>query len=351
MSRTLASALRSSPLVFAPVPPPARANRERQAASLEATLGLLERHPRLDAVNVPELIDENHDGRPYYRSSDPRVYAAEIAARSGREVVVNKVVAHLPSAEAVRAWASETVRLGLRHAVLVGGSSRYIPYPGPPVAEANGLVRPILAEADGVVGNIAIPQRTGEAHRMLSKTRAGASFFTTQLLFDAGTVTELARRYDRLCREAGVAPAAILVSVGPVADEADAEFVRWLGAELPEDVERGILDPAGGEAAPRSIDNAVGLFVALRDRVRDEGLAVAIGVNVEQLSSRHLSYAERLVSAIESVLDAPAPAGPPARSEATLRLPGRGLPPEDGPEANARPSTSHGRPSSSTIAP
>ena len=42
---------------------------------------------------------------------------------------MNKVVAHLPSLDAVAAWARETVDRGVRNVVLVGGSSRYIPYP------------------------------------------------------------------------------------------------------------------------------------------------------------------------------------------------------------------------------
>ncbi|MCI4366519.1 MAG: hypothetical protein L3K08_02075, partial [Thermoplasmata archaeon] len=71
--------------------------------------------------------------------------------------------------------------MGIHGAVLVGGSSRYIPYPGPPVAEANRICRPVFARHAGVIGNIAIPSRMGEPHRMLAKTRAGAMFFTTQI--------------------------------------------------------------------------------------------------------------------------------------------------------------------------
>jgi 5,10-methylenetetrahydrofolate reductase len=319
MSRSFGSALRARPLVFAPALPAARASPKRFATSLAETAGLLDRFPRIDAVNVPELVDENHEGRPYYRTTDPRAYGAALAERARREVIVNKVVAHLASGEAVREWAVETVRLGVRYAMLVGGSSRYIPYPGPPVAEANALAQPILAGAGGLLGNIAIPQRTGEAHRMLAKTRAGASFFTTQLLFDSRSVIELLRRYDRLCREGGVAPAAVLVSLAPVGDEGDAGFVRWLGADLPDEVEQEILDPEGGETGPRSIDNARALWLSVRDRVEAESLQVPLGVHVEQLSARHLAHAEQLLRALTPELDpqAGAPVGEAAGPERT----------------------------------
>ena len=308
MARPLALALHAHPLVLSIVPPPARAAPSRLSASLDATLGLVERRSRVDAISVPELIDENHDGRPFYRTADPRAYAAALALGARREVVVTKVVAHLPDEAAVSSWAEETVRLGLRHVVLVGGSSRYIPYPGPPVAAANGVVRPVLAGAGGLLGNIAIPQRTGEAHRMLAKTRAGASFFTTQLLFDPSGILDLLRRYDRLCRDAGVPPAAVLVSVAPVGDEADASFVRWLGADLPEEVERAILEPEGHDISARSVQNARELWSAVRAAVVEQGLSVPVGVNVEQLSARHLGAAEQLVEALEPELERPSSA-------------------------------------------
>ncbi len=303
MARPFASALRDRPLVFAPALPAARASPKRFAASLSETVALLARFPRIDAVNVPELVDENHDGRPFYRTTEPRAYGAAVAEGAQREVVVNKVVAHLPSADAVRHWAEETVRLGVHHATLVGGSSRYIPYPGPPVAEANALAQPVFARAGGLIGNIAIPQRTGESHRMLAKTRAGAAFFTTQLLFDARAVIDLLRRYDRLCRDAGLAPAALLISVAPVGDEGDAGFVRWLGADLPEEVEREILDPDGGDTGPRSIENARALWREVRERAGAEELRVPIGVHVEQLSARHLGRAEQLLQAVVPELE------------------------------------------------
>src|SRR5208282_5563531 len=181
MTRPLAQALLAHPLFFAPVPPPSRTPPHRVVERVEEVARLIEQTPRIDAIDVPELVDENHEGRPRYRTDDPRTYGRTIAERTGLEVIVNKVVAHLESHAALEAWAQETVRLGVRHTVLVGGTSRFIPYPGPPVAEANRVVRPILARSNGLLGNIAIPQRRGEAHRMVSKTRAGASFFTTPL--------------------------------------------------------------------------------------------------------------------------------------------------------------------------
>ena len=187
MRRTLSSALAARPLFFEVTPPSARAPLRRGEDHLEKILGLLRELPRVDLVDVPELVDENHEGLPFYRSGDIRPFATKLGAASGCAVAVNKVVAHLPSTPAVEAWTRETLERGLANVVLVGGSSRFIPYPGPSVLEADRACLPILDAGGGRIGNIAIPQRTGEAHRLLSKTRAGASFFTTQILFESAS--------------------------------------------------------------------------------------------------------------------------------------------------------------------
>jgi 5,10-methylenetetrahydrofolate reductase len=291
MARPLPEALRGVPLFFEPVPPSARAKPSRATADIDAVVELIHSVPRIDAIDIPELVDENHEGRPLYRTADPREYGRTLGERTGREIVVNKVVAHLDDSAAIEHWASETVRMGIRHAVLVGGTSRYIPYPGPAVTEANRICRPILGAAGGLVGNITIPQREGEPHRMLSKTRAGTAFFTTQIVFDADAAFQMVRQYDLLCRQASLVPGAVLLSFAPLVDEQDAEFVRWLGADVPEAAERAILEGDEGGAAQRSVDRALDVWESVSHRALEDGLDVPLGVNVEQISARHLGHA------------------------------------------------------------
>lgn len=303
MRRRLADALRAAPLLFEPAPPSARTPPVRVEERLGEVAALVADLPRLDALNVPELVDENHEGRPFYRSADPRGYGRSLSDRTGIEVIVNKVVAHVES-PALERWAVEATREGLRHAVLVGGSSRFIPYPGPSVVEADRLLRPIFTTAGGLLGNIAIPQREGEAHRMLVKTRSGAAFFTTQLLFDPDAPTRMLRDYDRLCRQAAIPPAAVVLSFAPLADEQDAEFVQWLGADLPEAAEREILEGDEAAAAPRSIDRALAVYRSIVRESRTSEIAVPLGVNVEQISLRHFGLARTLLTAFASELPA-----------------------------------------------
>jgi 5,10-methylenetetrahydrofolate reductase len=305
MSRSFEAALTSAPVFFEPVPPSVRTRTDRVEAYLKELTTRLGDVESLDAIDVPELIDENHDGRPYYRSVDPRQLGRQLAASLQRPVVVNKVVAHLASEKALVDWARETTEQGIRHVVLVGGSSRYIPYPGPPVIEADRICAGILREKGGHVGNIAIPQRQGEAHRMLAKTRAGASFFTTQVLFDSESLRRTLREYDGLCQKAGVPPAAVLLSLAPLADETDAEFVRWLGADIPEAAERWILNGEESTAGDRAIEQARRVWADTRRSADEDGLSLPLGINVEQLTQRHLDVALRMLVDLSRLIERP----------------------------------------------
>ena len=296
-------ALESAPLFFEAIPPSARAAGRRAEEHTERIVELIRHVPRIDLVDIPELVDENHEGRPFYRSGDVRTFAAALGRDAECPVAINKVVAHLPSLAALESWLSETVGAGVANVVFVGGSSRFIPYPGPSVIEADRACLPMVRSAHGRIGNIAIPQRTGEAHRLLAKTRAGASFFTTQIVFESPAVLAMLREYDGLCRRAGVPPAAVLLSFAPMIDEGDVEFVRWLGADIPEPVERELIEGEEGEGAARSIALALRTWAEVTEGLASDGVQVPVGVNVEEFMARHVGAAAELLRAFVGEID------------------------------------------------
>ncbi|MGA8276269.1 MAG: hypothetical protein WB789_04540 [Thermoplasmata archaeon] len=302
---SLRRSLLDHPLFFAPVVPSLRSPAHRIAERVDETARLLLKIPRVDAVYVPELVEENHEGRPRYRSYDPAEYVVHVTSRTGHPGIVTKVVAHVESVSALRDWAERSVRMGVTNVVLVGGSSRRIPYPGPPVEEADRAVVPILEAGGGVVGNIAIPHRADEASRMLRKTKAGVVFLTTQLLFEAQGIIDAVREYGRMCREGGVVPATVILSFAPLGDEDDIEFVRWLGAHLPEDVEQALLQDEQA-LSRRTVELALSVWTEVVAATASAG--VPLGVSVEQVSARHFVSAGDLLTAFSGLL-------PPHRSD------------------------------------
>jgi 5,10-methylenetetrahydrofolate reductase len=299
MRRRLAEALGARPLLFEPVPPSARTPEDKMATYAHRVVTLLQEHPRVDAFVVPELVSENHHGEPHYRSGDVTLFAAKVSQDSGCEAILNKVVAHVHSTKELEAWCAAAIARGTRNMMFIGGTSRYIPYPGPSVAVANAALLPLIHQNSGVIGNVVIPHREHEGYRMLTKTRAGASFFTTQIVFDAEPIAELIHEYGRLCGAYSVAPAAVLLSVAPVADEDDLDFVRWLGAEIPARMEGSLVSEDGSA----SIESAVATWRAVVRASVARGVNVPLGVNVEVVSPRHFAVAVKLLSAIEAQID------------------------------------------------
>ncbi|MCI4367011.1 MAG: hypothetical protein L3K08_04595, partial [Thermoplasmata archaeon] len=110
--------------------------------------------------------------------------------------------------------------------------------------------------------------------------------------------------YGQLCTQAGLVPAAVLVSFAALADEIDAEFVRWLGAEIPESAERSILNGDDHGAGTRSVTHALGVWARLAERHRAARSEVPLGVNIEQISARHLATAVEMLEAFTRGIDA-----------------------------------------------
>src|SRR2546426_11954663 len=141
MPRPSRDALASTPVVLEIVPPGRRVSDKAVNPSVERVRDSVRSLKNLHAVNVPEVLEENHAGQPFYRDLDPRDFAG-LLGDLGVDPIVNKVVAHVPSGSVLRRWIRESVEdHGFRNFVLVGGNSSRVRYPGPTVVEANRIPR------------------------------------------------------------------------------------------------------------------------------------------------------------------------------------------------------------------
>lgn len=281
MAASLSARLRERPVLFEVVPPHRRAGPRAVANAVREIEDAVSQVDGLDAINLPEVLDENHRGEPYYRNMDPRAFGRIVRERVDAPIVTNKVVVHLASVAGFRNWLRESrEEFRLREFVFVGGTSSRHPYPGPGVEEALAETR--RSDPDLVCGVITIPERPGEANRLFRKTLAGCDFATTQVQFESARVIDLLRRYHAKCLEGDVEPAPVLISVAPVTDYHDVEFLRWLGTEIPPSLEDALVKDGGRG----SIEIAAGVWAEVRTAIDQEGIRVPLGVNVEQIA-RH----------------------------------------------------------------
>ncbi len=309
MRRPFRERLASAPVVLEIVPPGRRASEKAVRSFVdrlrEAVLSL----GTLDAINIPEVLDENHAGQPFYRDMDPREFAALLGDDLPVDMIANKVVAHVPTPTALRRWIRESLEgYRLRNFVLVGGNSSWVRYPGPSVIEANRILRASSRGRDDVsLGNITIPERDHEVDRLVDKTRAGCDFFSSQVLFEAEPMATVLRAYGRRCAAQGLKPATVLLSFAPVSDYTDLEFLVWLGATVSPRTEEALLpskNPAPGLA---SLEVARTLWSHLSAAAAQSRPPVPLGVNIEEVSAHNFDLAVRMAREFPAWRDREAP--------------------------------------------
>ena len=208
-----------------------------------------------------------------------------------QEIVANKIVVHLTEGpEELAQWATATRKeFGIHNVVIVGGTSSRHDYPGPSVVEANELMK-----AHGLLcGNIMIPDREDEARRMLEKTESGADFFTTQVIFTPDNLLKVLAEYDARCRERKIEPATVLVSLAPVSDGSDLDFLRWLGVEIANETASQLTRLGSDGLAQSSMDLAVANWehiLAQNGGFRN----VSLGLNLEYINRHNFRHAPEL---------------------------------------------------------
>ncbi|HEV2494484.1 MAG TPA: hypothetical protein VG204_15585 [Terriglobia bacterium] len=287
------------PARFFELVPPAAENPAIESALAE--VGKV-RH-LADAINLPEVHDESRSSPRTARfvpRMEPRVLGARIVRELGTDVVVNRCVVYEPQQ---RSWFEETSeKFGIQNIVLVGGESSRLSYPGPSVIEAAQEIR--AAHPQACLGGITIPSRLHEAERIRRKADAGLSFFTTQILFDSNDIVWLIQQLSGL-------EARIFLSFAPVSHPRDLEFLRWLGADIPSDLDRFLLKPepskatadaeppiapstaAGQSYLDRSLNLAQRILMDVFDNLPPD--PPPLGLNVEHVNRRNFRAALKML--------------------------------------------------------
>src|SRR5947199_4522249 len=295
MPRPFREALASTPVVLEIVAPGRRVSEKAVNTFVERVRDSVRSLKNLDAVNIPEVLEENHAGQPFYRDLDPRDFAA-LLGDLGVDPIVNKVVAHLPSESLLRRWIQESIEQhGLRNFVLVGGNSSRVRYPGPSVVEANRVLRNATGGRNDIaLGNITIAERDHEVDRLVEKTRAGCDFFTTQVLFEAEPMATVLRAHGRRCSSQNLKPATVLLSFAPVSDYADLEFLVWLGGAVSPRTEEAVLPAKNLAPGQASLEVARTLWSHLSAAAAQSQPPVPLGVNIEEVSAHNFDLAVQM---------------------------------------------------------
>ncbi len=277
-------------IIFEVVPPSRLASAETKQKSLDSIVSAVKSIRGIDYLNIPEVAEESNKGRPFYRNEDILEFTEKLKSRGvNNGIMVNKVVAYLKDMKEFNEWMEKATKK-VNSFIFVGGNKTSHQYPGPSVMDATRFA---IDRYKVRVGNICIPSRSNEAERMLKKTIAGASFFTSQIIFSSDQAKKLLTEYDQKCEEMGVKPSEIYLSFCTVSTPTDLEFVEWLEAEIPADVKKRLQT---GDMARNSVNIAREVWEDVRDFSKDSGIKTRAGLNIESIFMHNINPTKELIS-------------------------------------------------------
>ena len=272
-------------LMFSITPPRESTSPEDAQRIAEVIIERL-RSLDLDALIVYDIDDEsdrNPDERPfpYLPTQDPADFHTRHLGGWDRPVVVYRCVGKVSPTD-LKAWLATQDPEHVR-TVFVGASSSSKQVLTD-LRQAQDLWRHTRPELP--MGGVAIPERHSsgglEHERMLRKQRAGASFFVTQVVYDADAAKSMVSDYHYACLDQGQEPAPVIFTLSVCGSLKTLAFLEWLGVDVPRwmhiELERSD-DPLSA-----SFDHCVATAQDLATFCRRLGMP--FGFNVESVSIR-----------------------------------------------------------------
>ena len=213
--------------------------------------------------DVQDEVSRTDTPRPFNfrKLMDPSWFASVLTKLSGKECVVYKAATCCDSHAQFEEWVNECVGEHGHTAInIVGAPSASYVSDGPSVREAAAIANGTATAAGSAAagssssssrkslvkfGCVAIAERhTKKAceHKiMLKKASWGAEWFITQGIFDPEPMVALLNDYGALCAAEGVSPKKVILTFTPCGRKKTMQFVKWLGMNVPADVEARIF--------------------------------------------------------------------------------------------------------------
>ena len=299
----LLAGTRKGVLLYGLTPPRATTTPEQADAVAGAVLA------RLRPVQVDGLILYDVDAEPGRSSAprpfpfmpmmDPAVFLDRHLAGWAGPVVVYRAVGKYTGDE-LGQWLSEADRDRVL-TVLVGAASRR-------QVGRTSLREAYRQYAELVraprLGGVVIAERHADAgaehERMLRKQDAGCEFFVSQVCYDLDHTRNLLSDYAYGCRDLGLDPRPVVLTLAPCGSVKTLEFMSWLGIDVPGWLRTDIA--RSGDPLTASYQQCVVNARVLIAFCRRLGLP--FGVNVESLTNRkvEIDASIDLVREIRSLL-------------------------------------------------
>lgn len=295
-------------ILYELIPPCLNTSVESQNAYVNCAIDLLQStHTKIDAINIPEIRQEESqtkqsESENYVPKIEARAFASSLKSHINNKIF-NVIVNHCTvynSLEQEKKWLKETYeKFGIDTMILVGGNTSLKSYPGPSVNDMSSIITEHY-NSHILCGGIVIPsrrkkeERCDEPYRMLQKSQAGIQFFTSQVIYSHDSVTKLLFDYDVLCKKTNTQPKKIFLSFAPISSKKDLLFLRWLGVEVPDQIEQYLFESELGTGW-RSIKISLHFFQQIINFVHAHHLNIPLGLNIEHITRHNFELSREFI--------------------------------------------------------
>lgn len=289
------------PVFYESLPPLSQSSRTTKLAAEALARTLVGFSDIVDAICVPQVEDERSSGLIIHRA--PKADAIEYV-RHYLEIARLGAPRSAMIAQPLTAFTGAEIDALLQR--IVGTGIAALAVVGPPTA-AKSKVAPtstlaaIARASDGghlVIGAIAVHARLGEPERMVAKVKAGASFFVSQIFYDAPSMRELICNYALACERAGMPPARLIFSLAPIISKATARLMAKIinpGQRLGEPA-AGIPELAIGAETVNFLASLLGETVAA-----GRAVGVPLGISIGHVTERNVRLSLELAATIGKI--------------------------------------------------
>jgi 5,10-methylenetetrahydrofolate reductase len=295
------------PVILYELLPPTSNDSSNVEAYVECAIDLLTSASiKIDAVNIPEIHDENHKENKEPQVCLPKLDSREFAqilenaSYNQIKVILNRATVYETMEEQLQ-WIQEATQLHKTNTIiLVGGSSNTIEYPGPSVLKLSNFIKNNYQQDELFCGGITIQSRRypeqekDEPNRLIAKALNGIEFFTSQIIYDSVCIKLLLRDYAQACQKQNILPKRIFLSFAPIANKKDLDFLRWLGASIPRRIENELFKADIG-IGWRSAKVAVTILEDILSFMQHENIQVPLGLNIEHITRHNFEISLRFI--------------------------------------------------------
>jgi len=266
----------------------------------------------VDALVIYDVQDEpSRSGEsrpfPFAHSYEPEIYASMIKEYTTKplECIIYRALPYIAK-EKFHEFLEYTHNVAKCSSIaFVGGPSSY---EGLSVIEAAEIAR--ASPYNYCLGGVTLAERhrdTGKEDRVVAtKVEHGLSFFTTQVVYNADNAISFLFDYDELCKAESRTPARIIFTFAPFARPETAEFLEWLGVELPLGTKKRVLSRSTPQIRVReAIEICRENLKRILDACDRNNVDIPIGFNAECVSKHkeEIDGALELYTVLKDELD------------------------------------------------